>query len=76
MIDKHPAQGNWTEWVEEQYGDTFANAGGVMLHDTPPVRTSCLLDLNGNPLTVDVPRRRLGFDLRPSTKNRKERSDE
>ena len=66
MIDKQPSFGNWTWDVEMPYEDRNANAGPVTLHDTPPVRQSCVLGPDGNPVLIDIPRRKIGFALTPS----------
>lgn len=62
MIDKKPTPGDYTDWVMEPYQDSGIYSA-PMLHDTPPARKSSVLGPDGNPMMVDVPRRRIGFDL-------------
>lgn len=68
MIDINPSQGNWTDYLEYTYRDTSANVTQVLLHDTPPIRQSNVLGPNGEPVYVDTPRLKIGFDLTPKAK--------
>ena len=61
MIDKKPTPGDLTHWVMEPYE---ADSGPVpTLHEQNPARVSSVLGPDGSPVTVAVPRRKLGFDL-------------
>ena len=66
MIDKKPTPGNWTDLSEEAYSGDGLYA--QMVHDVPPVRTSSILGPDGNPMQLDIPRRKIGFDLRRKAK--------
>jgi hypothetical protein len=71
MIDKKkkPSPINWTDWCMEPYeGDTLP---APVLHDEPPHRQSSVLGADGDPMTISMPRRAIGFDLRPR-QNRRE----
>lgn len=62
MIDKRPTPGDYTDFVMEPYADGGGSA--PMLHETIPARVSEVLGPDGNPVMVDLPRRKIGFDLR------------
>lgn len=63
MIDRHPAPGEFTEWVMEPYqGNVHIS---LMVHDRPRERVSALLGSDGEPLLVPYPRPKIGFDLTP-----------
>ena len=61
VIDVKPSSINYTDWLEEPYRANHTIA--PTLHDTPPVRQSQVLGPDGEPVSVDMPRRRIGFDL-------------
>ena len=63
MIDKTPTPGSWTDDIIEPYDERFDVSPA--LHDTPSQRQSTVLGVDGEPMWIDVPRRALGFDLRP-----------
>ncbi len=61
MIDRHPD--DLTYW----YDDVIANGprhSAPTLLDTPPEHKSTVLGPDGAPLHYNIPRRRIGFDLR------------
>ncbi|MGK7753761.1 hypothetical protein [Roseovarius sp. C03] len=72
MIDRRPVPGNFTEHLEEDCGLSGApQAPSPTLLDTPPERKTGVLGPDGEPVSRDVPRRRLGFIL-PHQVNTKE----
>lgn len=64
MIIKSPTPGNWT-WELMPEAEEYP---APVLHDAPSTRRSTVLGPDGEPITVDVPRRAMGFDLRPTGK--------
>jgi hypothetical protein len=62
MIFKHPSVGNWTEELEDAL--VYEDPPSVTVFDRPSHRVSALLDTEGEPLLVPIPRRAVGFDLR------------
>lgn len=60
MIDKKP--GDWSDELMDGI-DERAKVH-VTLYDREPSRKSAVLGPDGKPVTVDLPRRRIGFDLR------------
>lgn len=61
MIDKTPTPGDMTEWLMEPY--EADHCPRPMLHDVPPVRSTGVLGPDGEEVSCDVPRRRMGFVL-------------
>lgn len=67
MIDKRPAPGDLSDWVMTPYEDRSGDIQPAIF-DRPSERVSALLGPDGEPLLVGIPRRAIGFDLRPSEK--------
>lgn len=61
MIVKTPSLGDWTEEICEPF--EADHSPRPTLHDTPPVRRTGVLGPDGEEVSVDIPRRRIGFVL-------------
>ncbi|MGB0928883.1 MAG: hypothetical protein ACPGVA_16845 [Pikeienuella sp.] len=62
MIDRRPSTGDWSDDLMEPFHGHSTPA--PMVHDSDPVRKTELLDPSGEPLSINIPRCALGFDLR------------
>lgn len=62
MVDNQPTPGNWTCDLMDQF-DTEVNICPVLTEPIPS-RPSEVLGPDGEPVSVDLPRRVIGFDLR------------
>jgi len=59
MINKTPT--GWTIDLEEMLGPEIG--GEPLVHDREPSRQSSVLGPDGNPVSVPIPRQKMGFDL-------------
>ena len=59
MIFRTTMPGNWTDELEPYY----EYAAAFTVSETTPHRYSAILGLDGEPLRIDLPRRRAGFVL-------------
>ena len=64
MIDKQPVDGDLTDgWMMSPYSGE--NPPAPTLSETVPSRPTEVLGPDGNKVHVAIPRRAIGFDLRP-----------
>lgn len=66
MIDRRPVPGDLTDWYDDVISASPMHEP-PQLTDTWPERKSSVLGPDGEPVRYNVPRRKIGFNLRPIT---------